>query len=247
LPANVVERLKSGDPASVQSALDDVRTAGKAGAVAVPVIVGLLEQGLSMALTQAAVETLGDTESAAASDVLATYARHRAVPIRRAAIQALAKTRGPSAVKALRAALSDPDAGVRGLAATSLGALKAHDALGDLFLALDRGVPEAAVSIGELCTAAECEKLVSKLGTLPLDVVTSGLDQILFRPASEVGDDLKVKIVEHVRDVGTAQVNRFLRQVQTRLRAGASPKVQQAVDAAVQATNLSPGARGDTP
>jgi hypothetical protein len=172
------------------------------------------------------------------------YARHRAVPIRRGAIQALAKTRGPSAIKALRLALSDPDPGVRGLAATSLGALKAHDALGDLFNALDRGVPEAAVSIGELCTAAECEQLVSKLGTLPLDVVTSGLDQVLFR--SEVGDELKVKIVEHVRDVGTAQVNKFLRQVQTRLRAGASTKVKQAVDAAVQATNLSPGSRGDT-
>jgi hypothetical protein len=243
----VVERLKSGDPARVQSALDDVRMAGKAGAVSVPVIVGLLEQGLSMALTQAAVDTLGDTESAAASDILASYARHRAVPIRRAAIQALAKTRGPSALKALRAGLSDPDPGVRGLSATSLGALKAHDALGDLFLALDRGVPEAAASIGELCPTSECEKLTAKLGTLPLDIVTSGLDQVLFRPANEVPDDLKVKIVERVRDVGTAQVNRFLQQVQTRLGAGASPRVKQAVDAAVQATNLSPGSRGDTP
>ena len=246
LPADVVDRLKSGDDARVKSALDDVRMTGKGGVSAVPVIVGLLEQGLPLPLTQAAIDTLGDTESAGASDVLAVYARHRVVAVRKAAVSALSKTRGPAAVKALRAALSDPEASVRGTAATALGGLKAHEALGDLFRALDRGMAEAAVSIGELCTAEECEKLTSKLGTVPLDVVTSGLDEVLFRPPSEVPDDLKVKFVERVRDVGTGPANAFLKQVQARLRTG-STNVKQAVDAAVAATNLSPGAHGGEP
>jgi hypothetical protein len=247
LPADVLARLKSGDPARIQSALDDVRMAGKGGAPAVPAIVGLLEQGLSLPLTQAAIDTLGDTESQAASTILALYARHRALPVRKAAVQALAKTRGPAAVKALRAALSDPEPAIRGLSASSLGGLKAHDTLGDLFRAIDRGVPEAAVSIGELCVGEECSRLTGKLGALPFEVVTSGLDQVLFRPPSEVDDELKVKIIERVRDVGTGPCNRFLKEVQGRLRAGVSPKVKQAVDAAVQATNMSPGSHGNSP
>lgn len=248
LPADVLARLKSGDPARIQSALDDVRMAGKGGAPAVPAIVALLEQGLSLALTQAAIDTLGDTESQAASAVLALYARYRTIPLRKTAVQALAKTRGPAAVKALRAALSDPDPAIRGLSASSLGGLKAHEALADLFRAIDRGVPEAAVSIGELCVGDECGTLAGKLGALPFEVVTSGLDQVLFRPPGEVADELKVKIVERVRDVGTGPCNRFLKEVQGRLRAGgASPKVKQAVDAAVLATNMSPGAHGGSP
>jgi HEAT repeat protein len=245
--ADVITRLKSGDLAQMKSALDDVRMAGVGGASAVPTIAALLEQGLPLDLTQAAIDTLADTQSPAATPVLTIYARHRELSIRRSAVQALAKTRGPEAAKAMRAALSDPDPGVRGLAATALGGLKAHDFLGDLFRALDRGIPEAAVSIGELCAGEECATLAGKLGKLPLDVVTSGLDQVLFRPAGEVPDELKVKIVERVRDVGTGPANRFLKQVQERMRAGAPPRVKQAVDAAVMATNTSPGARGDQP
>jgi hypothetical protein len=245
-PADVATRLKSGDPAKVQSGLDDVRMTGVGGASAVPVIVRLLQEGLPLALTQSAIDTLGDTQSPAASPILAVYARHRVLSLRKSAVQALAKTKGPEAVKALGAALSDPDAGVRGAAATALGGLKAHDLLGDLFRALDRGVPEAAASIGELCVAQECETLAGKLGKLPFEVVTSGIDQVLFRPPPDVTDDLKVKLVERLRDVGTAACNKFLKQVQARLRAaGASTKVKGAVDAAVMATNMSPGARGE--
>ena len=109
------------------------------------------------------------------------------------------------AVKALRGALSDPDPGVRGLAATGLGSMKAKDAVADLFVALDHKVSEAAASIGQLCAGNECERLAGKLGSVPFDVVTSGLDQVLFRPASDVSDDIKVKIVGRVRELGTGR------------------------------------------
>src|SRR5580704_8600154 len=89
LPSDAVKRLKSSDPVQVKSALDDVRVSGKAGVAAVPAIVERLRAGLTPALTLAAIETLGDTESETATDILAWYSHHRNVEIRRTAIQSL--------------------------------------------------------------------------------------------------------------------------------------------------------------
>jgi HEAT repeat protein len=244
LPADAIKRLRSGDAAQIKSALDDVRTSGKAGAPAAPVIAELLEHGLAPPLAQAAIDTLGDTESEAGSEALAWYARHRDIVLRRAAVQALARTRGPAAIKALRASLSDPDPNVRGLAATALGSMKATETVADLFVALDHKVAEAAASIGQLCAGAECERLAGKLGSVAFDVVTSGLDQVLFRPAADVSDDIKVKIVGRVRELGTGEANRFLRDVQTKWPKTWSARVKQSIDQAVLATSGSPGTSG---
>jgi HEAT repeat protein len=244
LPADAIKRLKSGDTAQIKSALDDVRLSGKAGGPAVPVIAELLQRGLPPALTQAALDAIGDTEGQAGSEAVAWYVRDRNFSIRRAAVQVLARTRGPSAVKALRAALSDPDAGVRGLSATALGSLKAHDAVGDLFTALDHKVAEAAASIGQLCAAAECDRLLAELGSVPFDVITGGLDQMLFRPSEEVNDDAKVKVVGRIRELGTAEANRFLRDAQSKWPKAWSQRVKQAIDQAVLATAASPGSGG---
>lgn len=245
LPADAIKRLRSGDAAQVKAALDDVRTSGKAGAPAAPAIADLLEEGLSPTLTQAAIDTLGDTESEAGSAALAWYSHHRNVELRRSAVQALARTRGAEAVKALRTALADPDPNVRGLAATGLGSMKAKDAVSDLFVALDHRVAEAAASIGQLCAGNECDRLAGKLGTVPFDVVTSGLDQVLFRAPADVSDDIKVKIVGRVRELGTGEANRFLRDVQGKWPKTWSARVKQSIDQAVLATSGSPGA-GDS-
>jgi len=242
--ADVVKRLKSGDDAQVKDALDEVRTAGRGGAAAVPVIVDLLRAGTSPALSKAALETLGDTEDGDASEVLAWYARHRNVDLRRAAVAALARTRGPVAVRALRSALSDSDSTVRGISATALGEMKVHEAIAELFAALERGVVEAAASIGELCSGPECEQLVAKLGALPFDVVTSGLDQVLLRPPAEIDDAMKLGIVGRIRELGTAEANHFLKGVQAKWPPKGSRHVKQAIDQAVLATAGSPGADG---
>jgi HEAT repeats len=244
MPADALKRLRSADLDQIKSALDDVRTSGKGGAAAAPVIAELLERGLPPVLTQAAIDTLADTEAEAGSGALSVYAHHRNVQLRRAAVQALAKTRGAVAVQTLRAALSDPDPGVRGLSATGLGNMKAKDAVGDLFVALDHKVNEAAASIGQLCAGSECERLAGKLGSVPFDVVTSGLDQVLFRPAGDVSDDLKVKIVGRVRELGTGEANRFLRTVQDKWPKTWSQRVKQSIDQAVLATSGSPGTGG---
>jgi hypothetical protein len=238
--AGALARLKSHDPQQIESALGDVRVSGRAGLAASPAIVELLRRGLPQALTQAAIETLGDTESEASSEVVAWYAHDRSPALRRSSVAALAKTKGSAATKTLRAALSDSDPEVRGLAASGLGRLRAKETVGDLLRALDHNVPEAAASIGALCTPPDCEKLAKKLESLPFDVVTGGLGEVLLRPPGDVDDDTKLAIVTRLRAMATGEVSRFLRSVQSRYPAGGSPRVKRAIDDAVASTFSSP-------
>jgi hypothetical protein len=232
----IVAKLKSGDEGQIKDALDEARLAGPPGAAAAPVVAEILTRGLSLPLTQSAIETLGDLESETGSAALSQYAVHRNAKVRRAAVKSLTRTKGAAAGTALKRALSDGDPVVRGTAASGLGALKAKEAVPELFVALDHRVNEAAVSIGRLCNPEQCEQLAGKLGKLPFDVVTGGLDQVLFRPTAEVSDDAKVKVIGRIREQGTIEGNKFLRDVQKRWPAGSSPRVRQAIDQAVMAT-----------
>jgi HEAT repeat protein len=232
-----VQKLKSGDEAQIRAGLDDLRIAGAAAAPAAATVSEVLGRGLNESLAQQAIDTLGDLESPDGSAILAQYASHRGLALRRAAIKALTRTKGPAAAQALRRALSDSDPQVRGNAAAGLGALKAKDAVPDLFVALDHKVNEAAASIGQLCSPDQCDQLASKLGKLPFDVVTSGLDPLLFRASSDLSDDAKIKVVGRLRELGTSEANRFLQDVEKRLPKEASPRIKQAVEQAVKATS----------
>ena len=232
----IIAKLKTGDESQIKEALDDARLAGpRAGAAAV-VVAEVLTRGLSLPLTQSAIETLGDLESDSGSVALAQYTHHRNAKVRRAAVKALTRTKGAAAAAALKRSLSDGDAVVRGTAASGLGSLKAKDTVPELFIALDHRVNEAAASIGQLCTVDQCEVLATKLGKLPFDVITGGLDQVLFRPPTEISDDAKVKIIGRIREQGTIEGNKFLKEVQKRWPPGWSPRVRQAIDQAVMAT-----------
>jgi HEAT repeat protein len=234
---SIVAKLKSGNETQLRQGLDELRKAGPNAAAAAPAVADLLARGLGETTTVQAIATLADLESAEGSPVLAQYSTHRTISIRRGAVKALARTRGPSATSALRRALSDPDDQVRGAAASGLGAIKARDAVPDLFVALDHKVNEAAAAIGQICSPEQCDQLAAKLGKLPFDVVTSGLDQVLFRPTAEVSDETKIKVLGRLREIGTMESNKFLKDVQGRLPKNTSPRVKQAVDGAVKATS----------
>jgi hypothetical protein len=243
LTAASLAELKSDDVELVRAGLDDARLAGPKAAAAVPQIVLLLRSGLPYPVAEAAIDTLSEIESPEVQ-AFVPYAHHRDAKLRRAAVRALGKVTSvaavPVATDALRAALADPDALVRATAAIGLGSLKAHAALPDLFLALDHHIYEAAVSIGQLCTGADCDAFVGRMGKIPFDVLTTGIDPMLFRP--EVSEDAKVLVVDKVRDVGTGDANKFLRGIQTRWPKTGSAKVKREIDAAVLATLSSPGA-----
>ena len=232
----LVAKLKSGDENQMKEALDEVRVAGPRGAAAAPAVAEVLLRGASLVLTQSAIETLGDLESDTGAPALAQYTTHRNAKVRRAAVKSLTRTKGAAAAPALKHALTDADPVVRGTAASGLGSLKARDAVPELFVALDHRVNEAAASIGQLCNVEQCEQLAAKLGKHPFDVVTGGLDQVLFRPTAEISDDAKLKIIGRIREQGTIEGNKFLRDVQKRWPAGQSPRVRQSIDQAVMAT-----------
>ena len=236
LSAGLKDKLKGNDTAAIASAFDELRTAGKAGAAYANDVAAILDRGTTVDLTVGALDTLGDLQVEATNGSISPYARHRDEKVRRAAIKALAKVKGEKAQGALRRALSDPDPQVRGFAASGLGGLKAHDALPDLFIALDHRVGEAAASIGQLCVPAECGQFADRLGRQPLDIMTGGFDQILFRPANEIDDDTKIKMIGKLRELGTKEVNAFLRDVQKRWPAKGSARVKQSLDQAVAAT-----------
>jgi hypothetical protein len=231
-----IKKIESGDEAQIREGLDEVRIAGTGGAAAAPAIATVLAKGTTLALTMSAIETLADIEAESGSAAVSDYVSHRNVKVRRAAAKALARTKGPAAGIALRKALADSDPVVRGTAASSLGALKAKDAVPELFVALDHKVNEAAASIGQLCSPEQCDQLAAKLGKLPFDVVSQALDQILFRTA-DMPDDAKIKVIGKIRELGTIEANKFLRDVQKRWPGTGSKRVRQSIDQAVIATS----------
>jgi HEAT repeat protein len=233
--AALTERLKSSEGTEVEKALGEAKAAGKGALPLGPAVEDLLRRGTSPGIATLALGVLAEIGSPASAASIQPYLHHRSPEIRKRALATLAKTGGPTAIGWLREALSDSDAGVRGTAASGLGALKGREAIGDLFLAFDHQVIEAAASIGQLCTADECDKFIAKTGTFGLDVMTSGFDQILFRPSTEVSDDQKIRIVERVRQLGTQEANKYLRDLQSRWP-GTSPKVKGAIDQGVTAT-----------
>ncbi|MCC6645489.1 MAG: HEAT repeat domain-containing protein [Polyangiaceae bacterium] len=224
--------LTSGDPARLREGFAAVRAGGKDAAPVLPLLVRLLDRGLSRELAKEALGATAEIGEPSSSGDVARYAKHRDAEIRRAALGALTKVRGSAAVPTMRGALSDADARVRGAAASGLGALGAHEALPELTLALSRKVLEAAAAIGQLCRGDECEAFARQTTKLPLDVMTSGFQQILSR--ADVSDDQKVKIIERVRDLATGEAHRFLKG-QAEGFSG-SDRVKTALEQAARAT-----------
>jgi HEAT repeat protein len=213
----IARTLAGGEPSKQAAALAEVTTLTEAELVSMlaPAVERLLRAGSTAEVSKAAIEALGALGSPSSAPVLADYLRHRAPELRRASARALTRLRGPEAVAAMRDGLRSVDGQVRGFAATGLGAAGATEALGELFTALDRGVPEAAASIGQLCAADDCKKLVARLGAIGFDVMTSGLDPMLFR-ATSLPEDQQVEIVVKVRSLGTKEAQSYLADVQKR-------------------------------
>lgn len=228
----VVAKLAAADASEVLDGLTAAQAGGAVSAPLAPAIEGLLLRGATLPLAKAAIDALGAIGAASSSAVLRPYLRHRVPELRRAAARALGSTRGPEALAAFREGLRSPDGQVRGFSATGLGNLMAADALPDLFLALDHNVSEAASSIGLLCTVETCEKLLAKLGSIPLDVMTSGIDPMFFR-ATPFPDEKLVDVVGRLRELGSPEAGKYLADVLARWPKGGSPRVKQALESAV--------------
>ncbi len=231
--------LESGDSARMTAALEAIQASGDAAAA--PLVDKLLKKGASTSVLVSALGAAAALKQTASSAAVAPYVKHRTADVRRAATKALIKTKGPDAVKALRDGLRSSDAQVRGVSATGLGSLGAKDALDDLFTALAHNVGEAAAAVGQLCEPKQCEKFAALTGKHPFDIMSSGFDQILFRPEKEMPDDQKIRIVGRCRELGTKESGKYLADVQSRWPKEWSRRVKQAIDGAVKATGGSAG------
>jgi hypothetical protein len=232
-----VEALKkeaaSGDEKRILQALTTVEESKDPAAA--PVIQAVLERGGTTTVLQAALRAAGKLKVPSLSASVAPYIRHRTPEVRQAAASALLQTGGPEAIQTLTRALRSSDPMVRGIAATGLGSLGARESLEDLFRAFDHDVAEAAASIGLLCGPEQCERFVALMGKKPFDVMVSGLDQILFRPPKDISDEQKIGIIGRIRELGTAEVAKYLADAAGRWPKDWSPKVKASFDAGARA------------
>ncbi len=226
--------ILGNQPAKIGEAIDRARAAGKdgGGQALVPAIVKRLERGLPKDLLKKALETLAALENPAAADVAEQYLAHRDADVRIAAVNCLGAVKGPIAVRGLRTALGDLDPRVHALAATHLGALKAPEAIPDLVIALDKGVNEAAASIGMLCDAKSCDELLERLASRPFDVISSGIQQVVAR--ANVPDEVKLKFVHAVQRLQTRKARDFLQDLRNAWPKGGSKTVEKSLDDAIK-------------
>jgi hypothetical protein len=233
LDVAALKKQLAGPEAEVVAALKTIGESGNPDGA--PLVAEVLARGGTPSILEEALKTAAKLKATSLSAAVAPYVQHRTEEIRRAAARRLIKTKGTVAVNALSKALRSQDASVRGTAATGLGELGAHDAMKDLFTAFDHGVAEAASSIGQLCTPAECEKYAERTGRVTFDVMQTGFDQILFRPSTEIPDEDKIKLVGKLRELGTVEIGKYLADVGERWPEDWSKKVKQAIDSAARA------------
>jgi HEAT repeat protein len=231
----IKKALDSGDEERTLSALDEIEQTGERKAA--PLVEGLLIRGASSKIVVRALAVAGALGQQSSSAAIAPYVQHRIPEVRRAAAHSLTRTKGPAAVQALSLSLRSNDAELRGSAAEGLGALGAKEAVPDLFVVLNKEVPEAAGAIGTLCNVDECKRFSTLLGRLPFDVMESGFLPILLRTDSDVSDGLKIQLIEQLRRMATAKASDLLSTALASFPAKGSPKVKLALDAAAHGHN----------
>jgi len=237
------EKLKSTDAGRILEGLAEVKANPRAAPTAVALVEEILRRGATADVAEAAIETLGAAGAASSSAVIRPYARHRLMDLRHAAILALASTKGPEAALAFREGLRQSDAFVREASAEGLGRIGASDAVGDLFLALDRGVSKAGPAIGGLCGPAECLKLAGQLGPQGGGALARGLDPVFFR-ASALPDETLVAIAGQLRNLHTMEASAYLASVLSRWPKKGSQKVRNALAGEDAAISKPQGAGG---
>jgi HEAT repeat protein len=226
--------LESGVEQRILQALRQVEQAGSEGALALPLVEALVKRGASVPVCLQALTVVASFRRPSSSESIAPYVRHRSAEVRRAAARALSETGGPVAVSALRGALRSSDASVRAMAAEGLGKLGDASAVPDLLVALERGVAEAAPSIGRLCAVEQCTQFVGGLDKLEMGVMLSGLKELLPRPAVHIPDDFKIQLIGRMAAKKHEQLDKFLRELLERGLPNASLRVKQALEQALQ-------------
>ncbi|MCC7538774.1 MAG: HEAT repeat domain-containing protein [Deltaproteobacteria bacterium] len=214
----------------------------------IPHLAQLLRSGPPDVVTDRAIDALGGLGHPDGIDVLLELTHHRRPGARRKAYAALAQIRDPRIPTLLEAGLRDSDRGVRGQVALSFGEIGARQSVAILFRAFERGVLEAATSIGKLGGPDTVERLAGYLGQQPLSVLLSGFREYLLR--SDISDRVKLDIVARLVEVAGPQVREmFQRLVQEwpAPRGRGTDRVRAAMQDAVRRIPDGPARTGTRP
>jgi hypothetical protein len=220
----------------------------RAGGQDAPPLADLIAAALgggSDASVDAALDALRERADERSVDALISLARHRRAGARRRAYLALATLRAGVARDAVARGLSDVDPGVRSVAARALGDMGAQEALPQLFVALERGVHDAARSIGALARSGDLPRFHAQLGAAPLPAMLEGYARLVRRADLSWGD--KQDILHRLFEVSGLLVRAFLVQWHHDLPAAAPAELRGDLERSIRRIPLRPRARAATP
>jgi hypothetical protein len=200
-----VEKLQSPNPDEV---MDGVQTLAAAGSQkAVGPLIQLLKTGPRNDITDSIIQTLGIIGHRSSIPILIEYLQHRRTDARIAVIYALENFKDPRVARALEKALSDSSPDIRSTAALALSKQGDIESVPLLFQAFERGVDDAAISIGQLGNDQHALRLATYLGKTDINVLLPGFDEFLRR--TDVPKKAKLEILNQLFELAGPDVRRF--------------------------------------
>ena len=204
----IAARLQSSDSDEVREAIDLLSVIDNPRVI--PPLAELLRSGRSDEVTDRALQALRGLAHASAIEVLTEFTHHRRARARRLAYDALAAISDRRIPALLEQGLRDSDRNVRAACARQLGEIEARGSVDTLFLAFDRGVVEAAASIGKLGNRQAVNRFNEHLGQMPLSVMLSGYHEFVRR--RDIPDEVKIDIVGRLGEISGDMVRVFLQR-----------------------------------
>lgn len=224
--SEVIAKLKSTNPDEVHEAIDMLSVINTAQVV--PPLAELLHQGPTDAIAERAVDALAGLAMAPCVDVLVEMTHHRRAVIRKKAYQGLIGINDRRIPRIIEQGLRDSDRGVRGTCAVGLGKLGSRGSVDLLFRALDRGVIEAATSIGQLGSVTDLNRFHGYLGKEAISIMISGYEGFLKR--RDIREPQKIEIITKLVNVAGPVVRGFLSQYKQTFASNDRSKLAQAVN-----------------
>jgi HEAT repeat protein len=232
----LAQEAPAEDAASIGRAIEAAgRQGGREG---VQTIRARIQQGLPPALLARAIAALSRINDVHAASVLLDLATHRRSTVRASVAEALGRTTDPRARSVLADLVDDPDPRVRSAAATSLGNIGAREVMSTLILAAVRGVPEAAIVVGEQAGTADIARLLLRVDRETLPSLAPTLRVLLGRDNVQLRS--KQAILTKLATIRGAETERLLREVEASL--GANDPLRRNVEDAITTITAEPEA-----
>ncbi|MBN2342495.1 MAG: HEAT repeat domain-containing protein [Deltaproteobacteria bacterium] len=228
----LIADLKSADPEKIIFAVQMLGATGNPDAATH--LIALLKTGPRNDITNMAIETLGALANEDSIDTLLQYLNHRRSDARVAAIFALEGFSSPKIKSALELKLRDSDPQVRSNAALALSTKGDAESVPLLFLAFDRGVNDAAVTIGKLGNAKDAIRLTEYLGRLDVTLLLPGFKEFIL--GANIDEGTKLEILNILFDLAGPDVRQFAVQIRAKLNAE-NPNIDAAENAIMRMLN----------